>query len=145
MEHGGGRYSASLGRRISIPADVRGLEAQRCSWVAASLTGESEPIEKTPLVCVPQDSVTDYTDIAFMGSDVIVRQRHRRGSLRGRPRLSSVPWPAVAGEWVESPASPNATPFAWVLIHFMVPLVLFINGITKGDWLEAFFVRGLSP
>ena len=54
-----------------IPADVRILEAKDLFVSQASLTGESEPIEKTPLVCAPQDSVTDYTDIAFMGSNVI--------------------------------------------------------------------------
>ena len=42
---------------------------------------------------------------------------------------------------------------SWVLIRFMlvmVPLVFFINGITKGNWLEAFLFGisiavGLTP
>ena len=33
---------------------------------------------------------------------------------------------------------------SWLLIRFMLvmaPVVLFINGFTKGDWAEAFFIR----
>lgn len=42
-----------------IPADVQILEAKDLFVSQASLTGESEPIEKTPLVAEPADTVTD--------------------------------------------------------------------------------------
>ena len=54
-----------------IPADVRILDAKDLFVSQASLTGESEPVEKLPHVSPHKDSVTDYTNIAFMGSNVI--------------------------------------------------------------------------
>ena len=54
-----------------IPADVRILEAKDLFVSQASLTGESEPVEKTPHVNDRKESVTDYTNIAFMGSNVV--------------------------------------------------------------------------
>ena len=54
-----------------VPADVRILDAKDLFVSQASLTGESEPIEKTPNVSAQKESMTDYTNIAFMGSNVI--------------------------------------------------------------------------
>ena len=60
---------------------------------------------------------------------------------------------AVAGEAVETSFTKGVNAVSWVLIRFMlvmVPLVFFVNGITKGDWLEAFLFGisiavGLTP
>ncbi len=60
---------------------------------------------------------------------------------------------AVAGEAVETRFTKRVNAVSWVLIRFMlvmVPLVFFVNGITKGDWLEACLVGfsnaiGLTP
>ena len=46
-----------------IPADVRILEAKDLFISQSSLTGESEPVEKTPHVSAPAESITDYPDI----------------------------------------------------------------------------------
>lgn len=54
-----------------IPANVRILDAKDLFVSQSSLTGESEPIEKTPNVSAQKESVTDYTNIAFMGSNVV--------------------------------------------------------------------------
>lgn len=48
---------------------------------------------------------------------------------------------SVAGEAVETNFTKGVNAVSWVLIRFMlvmVPVVFFINGLTKGDWLEAF-------
>ncbi len=45
-----------------IPADVRILEAKDFFVSQASLTGESEPIEKVPHTNPQKESVTDYTN-----------------------------------------------------------------------------------
>lgn len=45
-------------------------------------------------------------------------------------------------EGVEKTFSKDVNSVSWVLIRFMfvmVPVVFVINGITKGDWLQAFF------
>ena len=54
-----------------LPADVRILDAKDLFVSQASLTGESEPIEKIPMVNETRDAITDYTNIAFMGSNVL--------------------------------------------------------------------------
>lgn len=54
-----------------IPADLRILDAKDLFVSQASLTGESEPVEKIPAANSPKENVTDYSDIAFMGSSVI--------------------------------------------------------------------------
>ena len=50
-----------------IPADVRILEAKDLFVSQASLTGESEPVEKVPFASAAKESVTDYNNIAFIG------------------------------------------------------------------------------
>ena len=54
-----------------IPADVRIIEAKDLFVSQASLTGESEPVEKVPATCTESDSATSFENIALMGSSVI--------------------------------------------------------------------------
>lgn len=136
-----------------IPADVRILEAKDLFVSQAGLTGESEPVEKTPLLCEPKESVTDYTNIAFMGSNVISGSATAVAVCVGDNTLFGSMASAVAGEAVETSFTKGVNAVSWVLIRFMlvmVPLVFFINGITKGDWLSAFLFGisiavGLTP
>jgi len=136
-----------------IPADVRILDAKDLFVSQASLTGESEPIEKTPNVSAAKDSITDYTNIAFMGSNVISGSATAVVICVGDNTLFGSMASAVAGEAVETSFTKGVNAVSWVLIRFMlvmVPLVFFINGITKGDWLEAFLFGisiavGLTP
>ena len=136
-----------------IPADVRILNAKDLFVSQASLTGESEPIEKTPNVSAERESVTDYTNIAFMGSNVVSGSATAVAVCVGDHTLFGSMASAVAGEAVETNFTKGVNAVSWVLIRFMlvmVPLVFFINGITKGDWLEAFLFGisiavGLTP
>ena len=54
-----------------IPADLRILEAKDLFLSQASLTGESEPVEKTAAVSEPKETITDHTNIAFMVRSVV--------------------------------------------------------------------------
>ena len=136
-----------------IPADVRILEAKDLFVSQASLTGESEPIEKVPHLSAQKESVTDYTNIAFMGSNVISGSATAVVVSTGDNTLFGSMASAVAEEGVETSFTKGVNAVSWVLIRFMlvmVPLVFFINGITKGDWLEAFLFAisiavGLTP
>ena len=136
-----------------IPADVRILEAKDLFVSQASLTGESEPVEKTPAVNPERESVTDYTDIAFMGSNVISGSATGLVVCVGDQTLFGSMASAVAGEAVETSFTKGVNAVSWVLIRFMlvmVPLVFLINGLTKGDWLDAFLFGisiavGLTP
>ena len=136
-----------------IPADVRILDVKDLFVSQASLTGESEPIEKTCSVSAQKESVTDYTNIAFMGSNVISGSATAVVVCVGDHTLFGSMASAVAGEAVETSFTKGVNAVSWVLIRFMlvmVPLVFFVNGITKGDWLEAFLFGisiavGLTP
>lgn len=136
-----------------IPADIRILDAKDLFVSQASLTGESEPIEKTPNMSAQMESVTDYTNIAFMGSNVVSGSATAVVVCTGDNTLFGSMASAVAGEAVETSFTKGVNAVSWVLIRFMlimVPLVFFINGITKGDWLEAFLFGisiavGLTP
>ena len=136
-----------------IPADVRILDAKDLFVSQASLTGESEPIEKLPHVSPHKDSVTDYTNIAFMGSNVISGSATAVVICVGDHTLFGSMAAAVAGEAVETSFTKGVNAVSRVLIRFMlvmVPLVFFAKRITKGDWLEAFLFGisiavGLTP
>lgn len=136
-----------------IPGDVRILEAKDLFVSQASLTGESEPIEKTVGICPLKESITDYTNIAFMGSNVISGSATAVVICTGDNTLFGSMASTLAEDAVETNFTKGVNAVSWVLIRFMlvmVPLVFFINGITKGDWLDAFLFGisiavGLTP
>ncbi len=136
-----------------IPADVRIIDAKDLFVSQASLTGESEPIEKTGHISASKETITDYTNIAFMGSNVISGSATAVVVCTGDHTLFGSMASAIAGEAVETSFTKGVNAVSWVLIKFMfvmVPLVFFINGMTKGDWLEAFLFGisiavGLTP
>lgn len=136
-----------------LPADVRILDAKDLFVSQASLTGESEPIEKIPMVNETRDAITDYTNIAFMGSNVISGSASAVVVTVGDHTLFGSMASEVAHEAVETSFSKGVNAVSWVLIRFMlvmVPLVFVANGITKDDWLSAFLFGisiavGLTP
>lgn len=137
-----------------VPADVRILEAKDLFISQSSLTGESEPIEKTAGVCSePQKAITDYFNLAFMGSSVISGSATAVILAVGDHTLFGSMASALDREPVETSFSKGVNAVSWVLIRFMmimVPVVFVINGITKGDWVQAFLFAisiavGLTP
>ncbi len=136
-----------------IPADVRIVDAKDLFVSQSSLTGESEPIEKTPNVSAERESITDYTNIAFMGSNVVSGSATAVVVCTGDRTVFGSMASAIAGEAVETSFTKGVNAVSWVLIRFMlvmVPLVVFTNGISDGDWLDAFLFGiaiavGLTP
>lgn len=136
-----------------IPADVRVLEAKDLFVAQSSLTGESEPIEKTPEPVEDFENLTDCRDLAFMGTNVISGSATAVVVATGDDTLFGSITAGAAGEAVETSFSKGVNAVSWVLIRFMlvmVPLVFVINGLTKGDWLSAFLFGisiavGLTP
>lgn len=136
-----------------IPADVRILDAKDLFVNQSSLTGESEPVEKTSGICEEQGSVTDYSNIALLGSTVISGSAQAVVLAVGDQTLFGAMASAAAGEAVETSFTRGVNAVSWVLIRFMlvmVPLVFLLNGLTKGNWLSAFLFAisiavGLTP
>ena len=136
-----------------IPADVRIIEAKDLFVSQSSLSGESEPIEKLAIVCEKKDNITEYTNIAFMGSNVISGSAAAIVVSVGDNTLFGSMTSAIATESVETNFTKGVNAVSWVLIRFMlvmVPLVFVINGVTKGNWISAFLFAisiavGLTP
>lgn len=130
-----------------IPADVR-LTVTKDLFVSQSaLTGESYPVEKRAESQIEaQNSETSYENMVFMGSNVI------SGSAEGV--VIATGNRTLFGDVAKSLSTkPDLTNFelgikktSFIFIKFMAimaPTVIVINGLTKGDWMEA-FLFGLS-
>lgn len=136
-----------------IPADVRILEAKDLFVTQASLTGESEPIEKNAVCSAVLDTATAYSNIAWMGSNVVSGSATAVVVCVGDATLFGSMASAVAQEAVETSFTKGVNAVSWVLIRFMlvmVPFVFLLNGTTKGNWLAAFLFAisiavGLTP
>lgn len=123
-----------------IPADVRIIGAKDLFVSQSSLTGESEPVEKFASVVAEKGALTDTENMAFLGSNVISGSAKAIVVAVGNDTLIG----AMAKNLDEKPPKTTfekgVNSVSWVLIRFMlimVPVVLFINGFTKGDWMQA--------
>ena len=138
-----------------IPADCRLLTAKDLFVAQAAMTGESMPVEKF----VQQRNVSaisplELDNILFMGTNVVSGSATALvfgtghgtyfGTLANRVTVTA-----------RAPTSfqSGVNKVSWLLIRFMFvmsPLVFFINGFTKGDWVEALLFSlsiavGLTP
>lgn len=130
-----------------IPADIRLTKTKDLFVSQSAMTGESYPVEKRADYKLNTKSTeTEYENIVFMGSNVI------SGSAQGI--VVSVGDNTLFGKVAQDVSEKNPqTNFeigisktSWLLIRFMLvmaPAVFLINGLTKGDWFEA-FIFGLS-
>jgi P-type Mg2+ transporter len=137
-----------------IPGDVRIVHAKDLFVIQGSLTGESFPVEKVAVEKgTDRTSPLELTSIAFLGTSV--------GSGSATAVVVATGKETYLGgmaEALQEHAPPTAfdrgiSRFTMLMLGFMlvmVPLVFFINGITKGTWGEAFFFAvavavGLTP
>ncbi len=145
-----------------IPADCRMLEVKDFYVSQASLTGESDPIEKLATQLEPTDkaTITDWENIAFMGSNVVSGSATAVVISVGSSTVFGGMAKAVSGEAVETSFTKGVNAVSWLLIRFMlimVPFVFIVNGGSKmlaGEdssvWLDAFLYAisiavGLTP
>lgn len=123
-----------------IPADLRILCAKDLFLSQSALTGESEAVEKLGTAVSQKAALTDTANLAFLGSNVV--------SGSAKALVLAVGNNTMLGRMAkELNTKPPKTTFekgvnsvSWVLIRFMllmVPVVLFVNGLTKGDWMQA--------
>lgn len=136
-----------------IPADVRILSAKDLFVSQATFTGESFPVEKTDAAEDSQVPPLDMKDRCWMGASVasgrgtaLVVATGRRTLLGGMSRSLEEPEPPTAFDV-------GLERFTWLMVGIvavMVPLVFLINGLTKGNWGEAFLFAlavgvGITP
>lgn len=124
-----------------VPADLRIIQAKDLFISQASLTGESEPVEKLDLATSEAyDSITESSNLAFMGSNIISGSAYGIVIVTGDNTIFGEMARSVTEDSTKTTFEKGVNSVSWVLIRFMlvmVPFVLLINGFTKGDWMEA--------
>lgn len=125
----------------SVPADLRILASRDLFLSQAALSGEAMPVEKHGAPAPhPADSPLDLPNIAFTGSSVL--------SGSGTAVVIATGGATSFGAMADSGAAPRAATsfdlgikrFVWLMLRVMLvmaPLVLLVNGLGKGNWLEA--------
>ncbi len=137
-----------------IPADLRLLTAKDLFINQAALTGEALPVEKHPQALrQPAADLSGLTNICLMGTAVVSGSATGVVVLTGRRAYFGKLAAAVVGERPLTSFDRGIARFAWLMIRFilvMAPIVFLINGLTKGDWVEALLFAtavavGLTP
>ncbi len=137
-----------------IPADVRLVAAKDLFIIQSSLTGESLPVEKFDTL---QDGTArtplESQNLCFLGTSVesgsgtaVVVKTGFSTYLGGMAGF-------ITSRTQETSFDKGIKRFTWLMLRFMfvmVPFVFLINGLTKGNWREAFFFAlavavGLTP
>jgi Mg2+-importing ATPase len=138
-----------------IPADCRVFSAKDLFVAQAAMTGESMPVEK---FAIQRDTTAinplELDNILFMGTNVVSGSATAVVIGTG----NNTYFGALASRVTATDRAPTSfqmgvNKVSWLLIRFMfvmAPLVLFINGLTKGDWMEALLFAlsiavGLTP
>ena len=142
-----------------VPADLRLIFSRDLFVSQSALTGESESVEKHRELSAgdaSSASVTDLDDLAFLGSSVISgaatgvvvatgaatligETASGLSSAEGRGRTTA------SGEGVA-----RTSRLLVVLMLVMVPAVVLVSGLTKGNWVDAVLFSlsvavGLTP
>ncbi|WP_279027333.1 magnesium-translocating P-type ATPase [Gibbsiella quercinecans] len=124
-----------------IPADLRLLTAKDLFISQAALTGESLPVEKSAAPRSLADDPLECQNLCFMGTNVVSGTALALVIGTG----GNTYFGQLAQRVTSQDEQPNAfqsgiAKVSWLLIRFMLvmtPIVLLINGYTKGDWWEA--------
>ena len=123
-----------------IPADMRIIVAKDLFISQSALTGESVAVEKTSLIASGSGVLTDTPNVAFMGTDVISGSAAGIVAATGDDTVFGEMAKGIGEKAVQTSFEKGVNTVSWLLIRFMlvmVPVVLFVNGFTKGDWMDA--------
>ncbi|MNX12333.1 Magnesium-transporting ATPase, P-type 1 [compost metagenome] len=137
-----------------IPADCRVLGAKDLFVAQAAMTGESLPLEKFAAPDPAQANLLEQPNLLFMGTNVVSGTATAVVLATGnRTCFGTIAQRSTASERAPTAFQAGVNSVSWLLIRFalvMVPFVLLVNGVTKGDWPEAFLFAlsvavGLTP
>lgn len=147
-----------------VPADIRLIESRDLFVSQAVLTGEALPVEKydtmgnitekhADTVAGDQADLLDLPNVCFMGTNVVSGTAKALVIATGASTYFGSLAKSVVGTRAQTAFDRGVNSVSWLLIRFMVimvPIVFLINGVGKGDWVEAFLFAvavavGLTP
>ena len=124
-----------------IPADVRLISSKDLFINQASLTGESLPTEKSSTCLNTRvSSPYDWSNLAYMGSYVVSGMGNALVVRTGQGSFFGQLAKETTEQVKQSTFDKGINQFTWLMIRimlFMIPAVFLINGLIKGDWIEA--------
>ncbi|QDX94226.1 magnesium-translocating P-type ATPase [Brevibacillus laterosporus] len=128
-----------------VPADVRILFSKDLFVSESALTGEALPVEKQASALQSLNAL-ELSNICYMGTNVISGSATALVVSTGSSTYFGSMTKTLVGKRPLTSFDKGVNSVTFVLIRFMlimVPIIFFINGFTKGDWMEALFF-GLS-
>lgn len=137
-----------------IPADLRVIETKDLFVSQSSLTGESDSIEKHVDVSTNKHiGIVELGNICYMGSNVISGSAIGIVFATGNCTYLGTVATGIVGHRAATAFDKGIAKVSLLLIRFMlvmVPFVFLVNGLTKGEWLDAFLFAvsiavGLTP
>lgn len=139
-----------------IPADLKIIKAKDLFISQSALTGESQPVEKFSDIKTelnPKMNPSDIDNICLLGTDVISGSAVGIVITTGNDTYFGSIAKSIVDKKIETSFEKGVSSVSRLLIRFMlvmVPIVFVINGITKGDWLQALLFGvsiavGLTP
>lgn len=149
-----------------VPADIRIFYSKDLFVSQAALSGESLPVEKYDILSkisskksetLRNDDVNDdllsFDNICLMGTSVSSGYASGIVIATGSRTYFGSLAKSIIGTRSITSFDKGVNSVSWLLIRFMVimvPIVFLINGLTKGDWLQALLFAlaiavGLTP
>lgn len=119
-----------------IPGDVRFIETKDLFIDQASLTGESNPVEKF-VNCESAEEITDLLNIGFMGTNVISGSATALVLATGNEMYFGNMAKSMTNIIGKNSFEKGVDSISKLLIKFMavmLPIILIVNLITKDNW-----------
>lgn len=143
----------SLSAGDMIPADIRLISSRDLFISQSMLTGESLPVEKNDLQGEEGKGAFNQSNLCFMGTSVMTGTAKALVITTGPNTYLGSLAKSITTNHIPTTFDIGINRISWVLIRFiftMAPIVFFINGFTKGNWLEALLFAisiavGLTP
>lgn len=138
-----------------VPGDCRIIQSKDLFVSQSMLTGESMPSEKRYLSIRNADTISplELDNICFMGTNVVSGSATAMIVTTGNQTYFGSLSRSIVGKSAETSFDKGVNKVSYLLIKFMlvmVPLIFIINGLVKGNWLEALLFAiavavGLTP
>ena len=136
-----------------IPGDVRFLSAKDAFVAQAALTGESAPVEKFASLQGEADSLTELSNLGFMGSNMVSGSAQAVVLTTGNETYFGSMAKSLSGDKAKNSFERGVDSVSKLLLRFMavmVPVVFIVVGVRQKEWWDSLLFAvtiavGLTP